>query len=259
MAEKDDETIVEEVVEEPKEPEAPQEGEEPVLEPEKEEEPKQEEEPKEPEEERSAKARPDGTKPSRRESLRIQQLLAQNAELRKKMPDNLKRLDYGKELEADDETRVKLETDRREYAEQAYNSGLERANSIQFHTRLEVDAPRVEGKYPQLNRESDKFNPAVADAINQMYLSAVGFDTKADTVQNPNLRYADYVGAFMELVEAAAGEKVSRTQSNIVKQVANTALRPNGGTAKRLNLNQDPQNMSDEELKAYGKQLGMRV
>lgn len=189
-------------------------------------------------------------KPSRRESLRIQALvskLKQKEEAPERRNDGL---NYKTALDADDETLTKLEEDRTGYGDRRYNEGLEQAKSIQFHTRLEIDAPKVEAKYPVLDKESPKFNPAVADAINSWYLATTGFDAKTNRVANADIRYKDFVEGIMELSDEMAGEKVATTKKNIAKQAATTGLRPSGGTAKRLNLNQTPGAMSDEELKA---------
>ncbi len=78
----------------------------------------------------------------------------------------------------------------------------------------------------------------------------VGYDAETDTVKNPNIRYADYIEAQMELAEAIAGEKNQKTVQNIAKQAATTGLRPDGSKAKGLNLNQSPDQMTDEELAA---------
>lgn len=191
--------------------------------------------------------------PSRRESLRIQQLVSKlkaketDVQPYRRPPQGL---DYGAALEADPETIKQLEADRNKYADQAYSEGVKQAQSIQFHTRLEIDAPKMEAKYPVLDKTSREFDPAVADAINTMYLSTAGYDASSNSVQNANIRYSDYVESLMELVDAAAGERVVRSTKNIVKQAASTGLRPDGSSAKRLNLNQNPKNMNDDELDA---------
>lgn len=78
----------------------------------------------------------------------------------------------------------------------------------------------------------------------------MGYDPETDTVKNPNIRYADYIEAQMELAEAIAGEKNQKTAQNIAKQAATTGLRPDGSKAKGMNLNQSPDQMTDEELAA---------
>lgn len=165
-----------------------------------------------------------------------------------------KGMDYAEELSADEETISRLEQDRRQAAEASYNEGLERAKSIQFHTRLEIDAPRVESKYSHLNPESEDFNASQARALQDWYIASVGFDPKTDTVANPKLRWADFVDGIMELADSMAGAKVETTQKNIVKQAANTGIRPDG-SASKLNLNKTPDKMTDDELSAMMKRI----
>lgn len=190
--------------------------------------------------------------PSRRESLRIQQLLEKLKEkdtpAAPRQPDGS--LNYKTALDTDDDTVKVLDDDRRKYGEGLYNQGLEQAKIIQFQTRLEIDAPRIEAKYPVLDKDSSDFNPVVANALNQMYLSAVGWDPTTRRVTNANVRYADYIEGLMELSDEVASKKVAQSTKNIAKQASVTGLRPSGGTGKRLNLNQVPGTMSDDELKA---------
>lgn len=237
-----EEEVLEEVQETPEATEAPEE--EPTQETDTE-----EEAPQEPqgEEQPESEERP----PSRRESLRIQQLIQKMKEPEQapapKMPEAL---DYRQALDADPEVINKLEEDRTKFGQTIRDQTLEQVKSIQFHTRLEIDAPRVESKYSALDKSSPDFNPAVADALNTSYLSLVGYDPDTDSVRNPNIRYADYIEAQMELAEAIAGEKNQKTVQNIAKQAATTGLRPDGSKAKGLNLNQSPDQMTDEELAA---------
>ena len=208
-----------------------------------------EEEPgEEPEEERP---------PSRRESLRIQQLLEKLKEKPQTEAPKAQGLDYKTALDADPEVIKQLEADREAVARAQYQSGLEQAKSIQFHTRLEIDAPRVEAKYPQLDKESASFNPVVANAVNQWYLNTVGYDAKTDTVVNPTVRYSDFVEGIFELADELGSEKTASASKNIAKQAAQTAIRPGGGRTKGLDLNKAPEQMSDEELKAVLAQAGL--
>jgi hypothetical protein len=158
-------------------------------------------------------------------------------------------LDYKEVLNADEDTIAQFEADRLATAEASFNQGREQSRSIQFHTRLELDAPKVEAKYPIFDKESSDFKPETADAINRWYLTSVGYNAEKDTVSNTNVRYADFVDGIMELADSMAGSKVETTKKNIASQAANTALRPDGSTTK-MNLNKLPQDMSDEELKA---------
>lgn len=203
----------------------------------------------EPEEEEEPEERPI----SRRESLRIQQLVSK---LKQSQPDQQpsrdrpKSLDYAQALEADTETLNQLDADRRQYGESRYQEGLEQVKVIEFRTNLRMDAPRIEAKYPVMDKAAPQFNPVVADALNQMYLSAVGWDDRTKTVRNSDVSYADYIESQFELADELANERVARSTKNIAKQAAVTGLRPSGNSAKKLNLNQAPENMSDEELNA---------
>lgn len=200
----------------------------------------------EPEEETEEEEKPI----SRREKLRVVDLLNKGVTLPSVTPPVTDALDYEKELEADPETIRKLQEDRQTASEAMYRKGVEQANSIRFHTRLEIDAPRIETKYPQLDKTSDEFHPVLAHAINTMFLSAAGFDVKTDTVQNADLRYADYVESIFELANEIAGEKVESSSKKIAKQAAQAGLRPDGSSTKKLNLNKPPEQMTDEELDA---------
>ena len=173
-------------------------------------------------------------KPSRREQLRIQQLLGK---IKEEQPSPKKVQQQDKTV-FDDES----EDDKLSQTVEA----LYRFNK--FETRLEVDAPRVAGKYKHLDKESDEFNPVLADTINRMYLGFVGFDAKNRSVRTADIRYSDYVESVYELASEIAGETVERTTTNLKKQASKTGVRPGGGSTKRLNLNKAPSDMTDEEL-----------
>lgn len=166
-------------------------------------------------------------------------------------PPNVEGLDYTKAFDPETPPEVikQFEDDRTSAVKTGFNEGLERAKSIQFHTRLEVDAPKIENKYSIFNKESADFKPETVDTINRWYLSSVGYDAKTDTVANNNLRYSDFVEGVMELADSMAGSKVETTQKNIAKQAANTGIRPDG-SASKMNLSKAPEDMTDDELKA---------
>lgn len=206
-------------------------------------------EPAEPEPE---EPEPEEKPPSRREQLRIQQVIAKAKSggftPRVEAP---KGIDYAQTLDADPETIKKLEDDRKQMVDAERASSVRQAEAIQFRTLLEIDTPKIETKYPLFNsQDKENFNPAVSDAVNSWYLATVGWDPQTNLVQNANVRYGDFVEGVMELAKEIADQKVSSTSKNIARQSAQTGIRPDGSQAKRLNLNQAPENMSDEELKA---------
>lgn len=219
----------------------------------------QDDDSEEPEEAEEKEAEPETEErpPSRRESLRIQQLISRMKQEPAQAPRVRPTLDYNEALDADPEVIQQLEQDRQSYAQATYQELAEQQKAESFKLRLEVEAPKVEEKYPVLDQRSEHFDPAVADALNTMYLSSVGFDEQTGRVQNPNVRYTDYIESMMELVDAVASEKNVKTAKNIAKQAASTGLRPDGSRAKRLNLNKEPHEMNDDELKAKLKSLGL--
>lgn len=195
---------------------------------------------------------------SRRESLRIAKLVERGIQQRTQPTQNVP--DYSQMLEADPETLQQIQQKAQEYGQTQYNQGLEQAKSIQFTTRLEIDAPRIESKYKQLNpQDKENFDPVIADALNTHYLNLVGYDQNTGIVQNPNLRYADFVDAQYELAGALANEQVAKTSKNIAKQASATGIRPDGSKAKRLDLTKDPEMMSDDELSARIRQAGLNA
>lgn len=203
--------------------------------------------------------------PSRREQLRIQSLLRKypetyREEIKQQSQDS--GINYRDMIDADDEVYNQLSQASRQYGDQRYQQGQNETkrdiDRIRFENRLEVDAPRVEAKYPQLDKTSDEFNPAVADSLNQMYLSTVGYDPNTGYVQNASLRYSEYIDAMFELVNEAASRQTETTRRNVTKQASRAGLRPDGSSPTRsLDLSKDPSQMSDAELDAALKSMGV--
>lgn len=196
---------------------------------------------------------------SPRENLRIQKLIERmkQAPVQPEAPKPTG-LDYGQALDADPEVIKQLEADRQAASQTAYSQGLEQAKSIQFHTRLELDAPKVEAKYAVLNPEDkENFNPALANAVNTWYLQSAGYDQTSGSVANSDIRYADFVEGIMELGEVIGAKKAVVAAKNVAKQVRSTGLRPDGSSAKKLDLTKSPDQMTDEELDAFLGQAGV--
>jgi len=190
--------------------------------------------------------------PSRRETLRIQDLLKKYGPPKDRVPYQPRQdvMDYKETLNAEPDLIEQLELDRRTAAESGYNAGIKRAEFLDWRTSVKIDNPIVKQKYPMLDPASPQFHPAVADSVNTWYMKMTGGDPETETVVNPNISYAEFVDGFMELVQEAAGQKNAQTVKNVARQAAATGLRPDGSSAKRLNLNKAPEDMSIEELYA---------
>lgn len=213
--------------------------------------PQEEIEPEQPEEPEELPVEEEGEKVpppmSKRKAERLAKLENLVSKLRTdKVPEVHKPsgLDYKTALDADDETISQFEADRTAAAQTGFNEGLERAKSIQFHTRLEIDSPKVEKLYDELG-----VDPETRRQLDTWYLTTVGYNPQNDTVSNNNLRYSDFAEGLAGISESLSRNKTETTQKNIAKQAANTGLRPDGSTAK-LNFNKAPEDMTDEELSA---------
>lgn len=210
-------------------------------------EPEEVEEPEVPEEEPEEEEKP----PSRREQLRIKDVLERRAQAQRPSPSpKASGIDYREALDADPEVIKQLEDDRNSAVAAAMEQNRAELNTVRWENMLNIDAPQVESKYPILDKNSPDFHPALADAINQMYLSATGFDPDNGTVSNANLRYRDYVESIFELGDEIGATRTADTRKNITKQASQTGLRPDGSQGKRLNLNKAPEAMTDAELDA---------
>lgn len=199
-------------------------------------------------------------KPSRREQFRIRDLLEKYGPPTDKQTEKPKAsgMDYQKDLDADPEVVKKLEDDRQAASDEAYNRGLEQMNSVQFLTRLEIDAPRVEAKYPQLDKNNtEKFKPEAATDVNLLFLRLAGYDPKTRAVKHPDMRYTDFADMIFGLANDLADTKVEEKVKEVKKQAAQTGLRPDGSKTKSLDMTKAPQDMTDEELDEYLKKQGI--
>jgi hypothetical protein len=191
--------------------------------------------------------------PSRRESLRIQQLLGkygtpEDAPKTRPQPRD-GALNYEEELDADPATIERLRADREAAENARYQEGLSQAQNIEWRTLLQIDAPQIESKYPQLDKNSTEFHPALANSLSSWYLTMSGYDPQTRSAANPGMRWTDFIEGVMELADEIAATKQQTTTKNVANQAANTGLRPSGTTAK-LDLSKPPELMTDEELDA---------
>ena len=200
---------------------------------------------KEPEDNGEEQAPP----PSRREQLRINDLLKKYGnppETQQVVPSH-NRMDYSTSLDADPEVVRQLEADRQRAAQEAYTQGQQASNQqlqySQFYNNIRFDLPLVAEKLKSLDSED-------VQSIDNEYLAITGANTVNGTVRNPNIGYAEFVEARLEQAERLATRMNAQTVKNVARQAAATGLRPDGSSAKRLNLNQSPDKMTLEELYA---------
>lgn len=195
--------------------------------------------------------------PSRREQLRVQQLLNKMSQPARPQTTVTPQsapggLNYSEELDADAETIQRLEADRSAAIARAQQDSAVQIQSSEWRTMLNIDAPQVESKYDFLNpKDAEKFHPVLADTLSNWYLQTSQFDAQTGNVGSPQMRWGEFVDGIYELAEEIAATKIQTATKNITRQAANTGIRPDGSAAKKLNLNQAPQDMSDDELDAF--------
>lgn len=201
---------------------------------------------------------PEPEPPSRRENLRIQQVLQklkQSGEGHRQEQPQVNQVDYRELIDAPDEVYDQLEQRTKQYgdtrATQSAQETLKQIESVRWESRLEMDAPRVASKFAYMDDKNDEtFQPAIADSLNRFYMDLSQYDPKTNTAGNTRLRYAEFVEAIDELADAIAETKIRSARTNLGKQAKQTGIRPDGSSSNRLNLNKAPQDMTDAELEA---------
>lgn len=205
----------------------------------------EEEEPEEPE-----------PAPSRREQLRVQDLLRKYGPPKPQAPSQTGP-DFRSHINADEEVYKELEDTTSQYIAQERQAVLKQAEYTSWRRFLQLDENQIRSKYDILDpSKPDAYHGTLEKALQQKYLRFVGFDAGdpekgvSPTVQNPDISYAEFVEAEMEFSDELASQKVFKTTQNIARQAATTGLRPDGSTPKRMDLTKAPEDMSDEELQA---------
>lgn len=214
-----------------------------------------EEEPAEPEQAEAPAA------PSRREQLRVQQLLKKygpppEAPPQQAAPSQTDAPDFRQIVSTEDpELYETLDKTAADYGKDQYqrgtNDALNQMRSVEWRTLLHLDAPQMESKYKVLDKDDkENFHPALSDALSRRYLQMVGYDPQTGAVDNPSIRWKDFVESEFELAEEIATTKTVASTQNIAKQAAQTGLRPDGSGVRGMDLTKHPEDMTDEELNA---------
>ena len=157
--------------------------------------------------------------PSRREQLRGAQLLKKYGPPPEQKPEQRPEApNYRDMIEAPDDVYDKLEKSNKDFGDRQYQNGqnaaLQQMRTVEWRTTLHIDAPSVEREYEVLNPKSEHFHRALADTMNKLYLQATGYDERTGLVQNPNIRYKEFVDGYFELADEIATNKVSQTTTN---------------------------------------------
>jgi hypothetical protein len=85
--------------------------------------------------------------------------------------------------------------------------------------RINTEAQEVVRAYPELDPESDSFNPELSESVTE----AVEAYAKADPY---NASVKTFVAKLMKPYKSAVAKEVGQASENIAKQVSEAALRP---------------------------------
>jgi hypothetical protein len=144
-----------------------------------------------------------------------------------------------------------------QYASGRTQEVLTQVQTQNWRRFLSYEDREVRAKYPELDKNNtEKFHPALANAMSMRYLRMVGW-TPGDpqrgipeSVKIPDISYTEFVDSEMEYINEAASLKAAASTNNTTRQVANTGLRPDGSSARAMDLGKAPQDMTNEELEA---------
>lgn len=166
--------------------------------------------------------------------------------------------------EGADFDRKDLEADRKAIADNKFAEGVQTGITAgteplvkeMWADRLDLDSERVTTKYEELNPDSKVYNPKLEAHLVQQYIAFAGVEKDANgrvSIAKPNVRFRDFVEAEMRNLEDFATSRNAASQKDLVKQAANTGLRPNGQSRSTKTSPFDPndphslENMSSED------------
>lgn len=165
-----------------------------------------------------------------------------------------------------------LEEDRQAYGKEQLQQGMQQVQESltpirheMWADRLEIDGERVKKDWPVMDEDSKEFDPDFTGEINQKFLNFIGYrqDEKTGrvTIERQNVRYSDFVRAERQNIERYASRLNENSTKNIVKQAANTGIRPNAQprSTKTGNVDTSDPNwiskLSSKEWNEWGRDL----
>lgn len=116
----------------------------------------------------------------------------------------------------------------------------EQMEQYQAQSNLDKDIETLPTLYPELDEESDSFDPVVYDRVVERFKREAFNNGRL----NPNARLADVAKDYIEVARAAAERSNASIKQNIEKTVDESAVKPNA-TARP---EKSPSDMSIEEM-----------
>lgn len=195
--------------------------------------------------------------PSRREQLRVQDLLKKYGPPANRQAPSQVAPDFRSRVNAEEDIYKELEETAIQYGDQRASQAISQAEYTTWKRFLQMEESGIRKQYDVLDPSNkEKYHPALEKALQEKYLRMVAYDAGdpnqgiPPSVGYPDISYTDFVESEMEFADELASIKVSTATQNIAKQAATTGLRPDGSAPKQRNLNKAPEDMTDDELQA---------
>lgn len=130
---------------------------------------------------------------------------------------------------------------------------LQQKEAVQTY---ESDTREIEHQYPELNPESDQYNPVlerkVADAWKKLAVQKNPYNPNITTI-NPSVRLTDVAKDYMEVAHAAAESGKATASANLAKNADHASLRPGGESTRS---ERDFKDLSYEEMERTLRKKG---
>lgn len=207
------------------------------------------------------------------EQIRSSNLNASRNESRTQQTEEYKPIQY-EEGEYEPE---QLAKDREAYGRQQYEAAMRQSQaSIDpvkqqlWAQQLEFDNERVQKMWDILDESNDKsFDPDFATEMTQKYLNFIGYRADQQTgkveIDRPNIRWVDFVKAEKQNLDRYVQRAQETSTRNIVKQAANTGIRPGAQSHTSTHKDVDTTDpnwiskLSREEWDKWGRDLADKV
>jgi hypothetical protein len=170
-----------------------------------------------------------------------------------------------------------IQADRTKYGEAQRQQGIHEAQRAMeplkqqlWAQQLEFDNERVHKMWDILDpQDQDHFDPDFAEEMTKKYLNFIGYRSNPETgdisLDRPNVRWTDFVRAEKQNIDRYVQRAQVTSTKNIVKQAAQTGIRPGGQprVAKGRNVDTSDPNwiskLTREEYEEWGRELSDRV
>lgn len=156
---------------------------------------------------------------------RFQEITRENRELKERLSKmenlsvNREDIDFGIETpkpvfpwEEQSQPTITVEDYKKHVSEAARKAAQDEIRVERLLSRVELDAEKIEQKYPELNSESPEWDPSLADFVKRTFSSSFKEDN--------NYRFLDHVDQVMALRTKSVNEAKDKAKKEVTAKVA---------------------------------------